>query len=101
MRDCSEKMVSCFLNFYFYFCSLTTFLNIQITAKVMIATNESREDGGRYVEVIDLINPELVRKFIDTRVALIDLIGGGGLLGDQPGKPIDWNYVFLNTALKS
>ena len=66
----------------------------------MIATNESREDGGRYVEVIDLINPELVRKFIDTRVALIDLIGGGGLLGDQPGEPKDWNYVFLNTALK-
>ena len=88
-----------FLNFYFYFCSLTTFLNIQITAKVMIATNESREDGGRYVEVIDLINPELVRKFIDTRVALIDLIGGGGLLGDQPGKPIDWNYVFLKIQL--
>ena len=88
-----------FLNFYFYFCSLTTFLNIQITAKVMIATNESREDGGRYVEVIDLINPELVRKFIDTRVALIDLIGGGGLLGDQPGKPIDWNYVFLKIKL--
>ena len=88
-----------FLNFYFYFCSLTTFLNIQITAKVMIATNESREDGGRYVEVIDLINPELVRKFIDTRVALIDLIGGGGLLGDQPGKPIDWNYVFLRIKL--
>ena len=88
-----------FLNFYFYFCSLTTFLNIQITAKVMIATNESREDGGRYVEVIDLINPELVRKFIDTRVALIDLIGGGGLLGDQPGKPIDWNYVFLKINL--
>ena len=58
MRDCSEKMVSCFLNFYFYFCSLTTFLNIQITAKVMIATNETKEDGGRYVEVIDLINPE-------------------------------------------
>ena len=83
-----------FLNFYFYFCSLTTFLNIQITAKVMIATNESREDGGRYVEVIDLINPELVRKFIDTRVALIDLIGGGGLLGDQPGEPKGWNYVF-------
>ena len=55
----------------------------------MIATNESREDGGRYVEVIDLINPELVRKFIDTRVALIDLIGGGGLLGDQPGEPKD------------
>ena len=61
----------------------------------MIATNESREDGGRYVEVIDLINPELVRKFIDTRVALIDLIGGGGLLGDQPGEQIDWNYVFF------
>ena len=80
---------------------MNTFLNIQITAKVMIATNESREDGGRYVEVIDLINPELVRKFIDTRVALIDLIGGGGLLGDQPGEPKDWNYVFFNTALKS
>jgi len=90
-----------FYKFYFHFCSLITFLNIQIIAKVMIATNESREDGGRYVEVIDLINPELVRKFIDTRVALIDLIGGGGLLGDQPGEPKDWNYVFLNTALKS
>ena len=88
-----------FLNFYFYFCSLTTFLNIQITAKVMIATNETKEDSGRYVEVIDLINPEFVRKFIDMRAQY--LIGGGGLLGDQPGEPKNWNYIlFKNMPLK-
>ena len=52
----------------------------------MIATNESKEDGGRYVEVVDLINPKFVRKFIDLRVALIDCIGGGGLLQNQPGE---------------
>ena len=69
------------------FCSLTILLKIQITAKVMIATNESKEDGGRYVEVVDLINPKFVRKFIDLRVALIDCIGGGGLLQNQPGEP--------------
>ena len=81
------------------FCSLTILLNIQITAKVMIATNETKEDGGRYVEVIDLINPEFVRKFIDMRAQY--LIGGGGLLGDQPGEPKNWNYIlFKNMPLK-
>ena len=46
----------------------------------------NEEDGGRYVEVIGLINPEFVRKFIDMRAQYIDLIGDGGLLGDQPGE---------------
>ena len=74
-----KKKIIFFFNHHFF--------NIQITAKVMIATNESKEDGGRYVEVVDLINPKFVRKFIDLRVALIDCIGGGGLLQNQPGEP--------------
>ena len=51
--------------------------------------------------MIGLINPEFVRKFIDMRAQYIDLIGDGGLLGDQPGEPKNWNYIlFKNMPLK-
>ena len=51
----------------------------------MIATNTQIKDMNKYVEVIDLVNPQFQRKFIERRLEYTDTDAEvGGLLQNSP-----------------
>ena len=61
------------------------FFNIffsKIIGKVLIATNTNRNSMTIYMEVIDLVNPQFQRKFIERRLEYTDII-------DAQWRPVD------------